>query len=63
MPPDAQTYQAISLLKQAFDALLATSDEDMDTFEDELEEAEAVPMQYAARKISEAIGLMEGGAK
>ena len=60
---DGSTYQALSLLQQAFDALLATADSDMDDFEDEQDEAEAAPAQYAGRKIMEAMGLMKGGAK
>lgn len=55
---DAQTHQALSLLQQAFDALEATADSDVDTFEDEEEEAQAVPAQYACRKIIEAMGLL-----
>ena len=46
------------LLQQAFDALEATADSDIDTFEDEDEEAEAVPAQYACRKIMEAMDLL-----
>lgn len=63
MKPDAQTHQALSLLQQAFDALEATADSDIDTFDDEQDEAEAVPAQYAGRKIMEAMGLLKGGAK
>lgn len=59
---DAQTHQAISLLQQAFDALEATADSDIDTFEDEEEEAQAVPAQYACRKIMEAMDMIRGGA-
>ncbi len=51
-------HQALSLLQQAFDALEATADSDIDTFEDEEEEAEAVPAQYACRKIMEAMDLL-----
>ena len=58
MKADAQTHQAISLLQQAFDALEATADSDLDHFEDEDEEAEAVPAQYACRKIMEALALL-----
>jgi hypothetical protein len=58
MKLDAQTNKALGLLQQAFDALAATSDSDIDTFEDEEEEAQAVPEQYACRKIMEAIGLL-----
>jgi hypothetical protein len=56
---DAQTHQAISLLRQAFDALESMSDSDIEDFEDEEDEAEAVPAQYAARKIMEAIGMLK----
>jgi len=51
---------AIIYLKKAFDALEAGSDSDLDHFEDEEEEAEAVPMQFAARKIAQAIELLYG---
>ena len=50
--------QALSLLQQAFDALEATADSDIDIFDDEEEEAEAVPAQYACRKIMEAMDLI-----
>lgn len=56
---DGNTYQALSLLQQAFDALEATADSDIEDFEDEQDEAEAVPAQYACRKIMEAMGLMK----
>lgn len=46
------------LLQQAFDALEATADSDIDHFEDEEEEAEAVPAQYACRKIMEAMDML-----
>ena len=47
------------LLQQAFDALEATADSDIDDFEDEEEEeAEAAPTQYACRKIMEAMDLL-----
>jgi hypothetical protein len=62
MKIDAQTHQALSLLQQAFDALEATADSDIDTFEDEEEEAQAVPAQYACRKIMEAMGMLRGAA-
>jgi len=50
--------KALKLLQQAFDALEATADSDIDTFDDEEEEAEAVPAQYACRKIMEAMSLL-----
>lgn len=50
--------QVLGLLQQAFDALEAMSDSDIDTFEDEEEEAQAVPEQYACRKIAEAMDLL-----
>ena len=48
------------LLQQAFDALEATADSDIDDFEDEdeEEEAEAAPAQYACRKIMEAMDML-----
>lgn len=52
--------KALALLQQAFDALEATADSDIDDFEDEEEEAEAAPAQYACRKIIEAMGLLRG---
>lgn len=52
------TAQALDLLAQAFDALEATADSDIDTFEDEEEEAQAVPAQYACRKIMQAMQLL-----
>ena len=52
------TDEALNLLQQAFDALESTSDSDLDYFEDEEEEAEAVPMQYACRKIMQAMQLL-----
>ena len=52
------TEQALALLAQAFDALEATADSDIDTFEDEEEEALAVPAQYACRKIIQAMQLL-----
>lgn len=51
---------AVLHLKKAFDALEAASDSDLDHFEDEEEEAEAVPMQFAARQIVQAIELLYG---
>ena len=60
MKLDGQTHQALSLLQQAFDALEATADSDIDHFEDEEEEVEAEPAQYACRKIIEAMGLIRG---
>jgi hypothetical protein len=50
--------QTLTLLQQAFDALEATADSDIDDFEDEEEEAQAVPAQYACRKIMEAMQLL-----
>ena len=50
--------QTLALLQQAFDALEATADSDIDDFEDEEDEAQAVPAQYACRKIIEAMDLL-----
>lgn len=49
----------LKLLREAHDALDGMSDSDLDYFESEEEEIEAVPMQYAARKVMEAIQLLE----
>ena len=54
--------KAIALLQQAFDALETTGDSDIDDFEDEEEEAEYAPAQYACRKIIEAIGILQSNA-
>jgi hypothetical protein len=54
---------AIALLQQAFDALEATADSDIDDFEDEEEEAQAVPAQYACRKIMEAMQMLKGAVE
>lgn len=62
MKLDAQAHQALSLLQQAFDALEATADSDIDDFEDEIEEAEAAPAQYACRKIMEAMSILKSAA-
>ena len=52
----------LKLLQQAFDALEAISDSDIDDdFEDEEEEAEAVPEQYACRKIMSAMEIIKNG--
>lgn len=50
--------QALTLLRQAHDALDGMADSDLDHFEDEEDEAEAVPAQYAARKVMAAIQLL-----
>lgn len=55
--------KAIQLLQQAFDALDGMSDTDLDYFEDEEEEAEAVPAQYACRKIMEAMELLKAASQ
>lgn len=51
--------RVLNLLQQAFDALEATADSDVGPFENEEEEAEAVPEQYACRKIMQAIELLK----
>ena len=51
--------KAIALLQQAFDALEATTDSDIDDFESEEEEAEFAPVQYACRKIIEAMDILK----
>ncbi len=51
--------EILGLLREAHDALAGMSDSDLDHFESEEEEIEAVPMQYAARKVMAAIQLLE----
>lgn len=46
-------------LSDAFDTLEGMSDTDLDHFEDEEEEREAVPDQYAARKVMEVMQSIE----
>ena len=55
--------KAIALLQQAFDALETTGESDIDDFEDEEEEAEYAPVQYACRKIIEAIGILQSNTR
>lgn len=50
----------IALLEDAFDALESTADSDISHFEDEEDERECAPAQYAARKIREAIAMLGG---
>ena len=57
MKTDTNNAKLLLLLQQAFDALETTSDSAVDHFEEE-EEAEAVPAQYACRKIMEAMDLL-----
>ena len=51
--------KVLALMQQAFDALETTGDSDIVDFEDEEEEAEYAPVQYACRKIIEAIGILQ----
>lgn len=51
----------IKTLQKAFDALEGMSDSDLDFFEDEEEEAEYAPAQYAARLIMSVIQDLEKG--
>jgi hypothetical protein len=57
---EVERLRGLILLQQAFDALEATTDSDIDFFEDEEEEAEAAPAQYACRKIMEAMDFLRG---
>jgi hypothetical protein len=51
--------EALRLLAEAHDALAGMSDSDLDYFESEEDEIEAVPMQYAARKVMAAMQLLQ----
>ena len=46
-------------MQQAFDALETTADSDIDDFESEEEEAEYAPVQYACRKIIQAMEILK----
>ncbi|WGG51791.1 hypothetical protein [Rugamonas sp. DEMB1] len=46
-------------LRAAHDALESTSDSDLDHFEDEEEERESAPVQFAARKVMQAIDAID----
>ena len=54
--------KAIALLQQAFDALETTGASDIYDFEDEEEEAEYMPIQYAYRKIIQAMDILKSNA-
>lgn len=51
----------LAILQDAFDTLESQSDSDIDTFEDDEEEREGAPMQYAARRIMQAMCMLQGG--
>lgn len=51
----------IAVLQDAFDTLESQTDSDLDYFEDEEEERECAPSQYAAKKIMQAICMLQGG--
>lgn len=51
--------KVVALMQQAFDALEATADSDIDDFESEEEEAEYAPVQYACRKIMQAMEILK----
>lgn len=55
------TNNLIALLEDAFDALEGQTDSELLHFEDDEEERECAPTQYAARKIREAIDMLGGG--
>lgn len=54
-PPAREMGAWKALLQDAFDTLESQADSDLDHFEDEEEERECAPMQYAARKIMAAM--------
>ena len=53
---------ALVFLKQAFYVLESVSDSDISHFESEEEEAEEYPVQYACRKIYQAISCISSGS-
>ncbi len=58
MNTDTNNAKPLLLLQEAFDALEAIADSDIDDFDNEEEEADAAPAQYACRKIMEAMALL-----
>ena len=54
--------KVLALMQQAFDALETTTDSDIDDFESEEEESEFAPVQYACRKIIEAMDILKSNA-
>ena len=51
--------KVLALMQQAFDALETTADSDIDDFKSEEEEAEYAPVQYACRKIIQAMEILK----
>ncbi len=51
--------KVLALMQQAFDALETTADSDIDDFESEEGEAEYAPVQYACRKIIQAMEILK----
>lgn len=49
----SQLLKLAETLQDVFDTLESTTDSDLDFFEDDEEEREAAPVQYAARKTCE----------
>ena len=54
--------KVLAMMQQAFDALASTTDSDIDDFESEEEEAAFAPVQYACRKIIEAMDILKSNA-
>lgn len=52
----------LEILRDVHDTLASESDSDIDHFEDDDEEREGAPVQYAARKVMEVIDMLKGGA-
>ena len=55
--------KVLAMMQQAFDALETTTDSDIDDFESEEEEAEFAPIQYACRKIIEAMDILKSNGR
>lgn len=54
----ADLSKVTEMLRDVHDALEGTADSDIDHFEDDEEEREGAPVQYAARKVMEVIDLL-----
>ena len=52
----------LAILRDVHDTLSSESDSDIDHFEDDEEEREGAPVQYAARKVMEVMDMLKATA-
>lgn len=66
--PDERAQQAaapgalLAILRDVHDTLASQADSDIDHFEDDDEEREGAPVQYAARKVMEVMDMLKAAA-